>query len=56
MSSSPSVKDMELIVSVPSVYMLDLVIPEHVLNLNQNVGNCSIYFVPVMHVSPHTNG
>jgi hypothetical protein len=55
-SSLPSVKDKELMVRVPSVYMLDLLIPEHVLNLNQNVGNYSIYFVPVVHVSPHTNG
>jgi hypothetical protein len=55
-SSLPSMKDTELIVSVPSVYMLDLLIPEHVLNWNHTVGNYFIYFVPVVHVSPHTNG
>lgn len=40
--SLPSVKDMGLVVSVPSVYILDPLIPEHVLNSNQNVGNCFI--------------
>jgi len=55
-SSLPSVKDTELMVIVPSVYMLDLLIPEHMLNWNQNIGNYFIYFVPVVHVSLHTNG
>ena len=35
---------------------LDLLIPERVLNSNRNSGSYVIYFVPVVHVSPHTNG
>lgn len=42
MSSLPSVKDVGLMVSVPSVCMLGPLIPERVLNSNQNVGNCFI--------------
>jgi len=53
-SSLPSVKDMECMLSVQSVCMLDLLIPEHVLNSNQNVGELLYLFCSSCAcVSPH---